>query len=93
MERETAGAPGEAARLLLAVPPPEIAYFHAVLEGYDDLAVMRTLDPREGLIEVFVSPGADEVFAGLLAALRDEGVPVREVGTMAGTAGADAGMP
>jgi hypothetical protein len=64
----------EAERVLLTVPPAEIAYFHAVLEGYDDLAVMRTLSPAEGLVEVYVSPGAGEEFRLLLAALRAEGV-------------------
>jgi hypothetical protein len=64
----------EAERVLLTVPPAEIAYFHAILEGYDDLAVMRTLSPAEGLVEVYVSPGAGEEFRRLLAALRAEGV-------------------
>jgi len=71
--------PPEAPRFLIAVPPPEIAYFHAVLEGYDDLAVMRTISADEGIIEVYVSPGRGEDFAGLLAALRDEGIPIREI--------------
>jgi hypothetical protein len=64
----------EAERILLTVPPAEIAYFHAVLEGYDDLAVMRTLSPAEGLVEVYVSPGGGDEFRRLLAALRAEGV-------------------
>ena len=42
----------EAERVLLTVPAAEIAYFHAILEGYDDLAVMRTISPAEGLVEV-----------------------------------------
>jgi hypothetical protein len=80
MDERSPPGPPEATRVLLAVPPPEIAYFHAVLEGYDDLAVMRTLAPEEGLVEVYISSGAEEDFAGLLAALRDEGIPIREIG-------------
>ena len=71
--------PPEAPRFLIAVPPPEIAYFHAILEGYDDLAVMRTISADEGIIEVYVSPGRDEDFTELLDALRDEGIPIREI--------------
>ncbi len=71
--------PPESARVLLALPPGEIAYFHAVLEGYDDLAVMRTISPEEGVVEVYVSPGAEEEFTALLAALRDEGIPLRNI--------------
>ena len=76
--------PPESPRLLVAVPPPEIAYFHAVLEGYDDLAVMRTISPDEGVIEVYVSPGREEDFAELLDALRGEGIPVREIAERGG---------
>lgn len=79
MRRDSSPAVPDAARVLLTVPPPEIAYFHSILEGYDDLAVMRTLSAEEGLIEVHVSPGSGEEFAALLEALRDEGIPIRHV--------------
>ena len=65
---------------MLALPLGEIAYFHAVLEGYDDLAVMRTIAPERGIVEVYVSPGSEEEFADLLAALRAEGIPLRDAG-------------
>jgi len=70
--------PTEADRFLLIVPSAEIAYFHAVLEGYDDLGVMRTLSPDEGLVEVYVSPGRSDEFRLLLEALREEGVALSE---------------
>lgn len=71
--------PPEAERVLLIVPPPQIAYFHAVLEGYDDLAVMRTLSPSKGLVEIYISPGEKGEFFSLLAALQGEGLQIREV--------------
>ena len=67
-------APAETVRLLVTVPSRDIAYFHAILEGYDDLGVMRTLAPDEGLLEVCVSPGREAEFRLLLEALRGEGV-------------------
>ena len=87
MTRDPTSAAPEAARVLLTVPPPEIAYFHAILEGYDDLAVMRTLSAEEGLIEVYVSHGSGEDFAALIAALRDEGIPIRHVDEKDGSPG------
>jgi hypothetical protein len=68
----------QAKRVILVVPPSDIVYFHAILEGYDDLAVMRTIEPESGLVEVYVSPGAEEDFSRLIRALREEGVPLRE---------------
>ena len=68
----------QAKRVILVVPPPDIVYFHAILEGHDDLAVMRTIEPDEGLVEVYVSPGAEEAFSRLIRALQEEGIPLRE---------------
>ena len=70
----------QAKRVVLVVPPPDIVYFHAILEGYDDLAVMRTIEPEGGLVEVYVSPGAEGEFSRLVRALREEGLPLREAG-------------
>ena len=66
--------PSDATCLYLVVPPSEIAYFHSILEGYDDLAVMRTIEPKKGVVEVFVSPGREEDFSALVEALQREGV-------------------
>ena len=71
--------PPDAAHLHLVVAPRDIAYFHAILEGYDDLAVMRTIRPEVGHVEVYVSPGRDEEYAALMDALRDEGVALSVV--------------
>jgi hypothetical protein len=70
----------QAKRVILVVPPPDIVYFHAILEGHDDLAVMRTIEPEGGLVEVYVSPGAEEEFSRLIRALQEEGVALREKG-------------
>ena len=38
------------------VDKKDIAYIVSIFEGYDDLAVVRTLDPSRGLIELMISP-------------------------------------
>ena len=74
-------APADATRVVLRLDPARIVDLHCLIEGYDDLAVMRTLDAAAGLVEVFVSPGSEEEFERLRAALEREGlaaVPVAE---------------
>ena len=61
------------------MPRSEIAYFHAILEGYDDLAVMRTIRPEAGHVEIYISPGREGEFTALMDALRDEGVALAAV--------------
>ena len=77
-QHETGDAP-EARRLVYAVPRAEIAYFHSILEGYDDLAVMRTIRPDRGHVEVYVSPGREDEFTDLMEALVAEGVAIAPV--------------
>jgi hypothetical protein len=78
MEIHFPSPPTDASRVLLLVPAPQISYFHAVLEGYDDLATMRTLSSTEGLVEILISPGAEGEFSDLVNALRREGLQIRE---------------
>ena len=79
MERPKGGDPAEARRSVYAVPRAEIAYFHSILEGYDDLAVMRTIRPALGHVEVYISPGREDEFVALMDALVAEGVALSPV--------------
>jgi hypothetical protein len=38
----------------------EIHYLRFILEGYAGVAVMRTLDPQQGLVVLYVGPGCEE---------------------------------
>ena len=40
----------------IKVNPKDIIYLHGILEAYDHLAVARTLDSREGTMELLASP-------------------------------------
>jgi len=79
MAMTTSAAPADATRVLLRVEPARIVDLHALLEGYDDLAVLRTLDPAAAIVEVFVSPGAEGEFELLRQALGREGLPTARV--------------
>jgi hypothetical protein len=47
----------------------DIAYFKFIIESYEGMAVVRTQDPHEAVVELMVAPGwekdVDEVIEGL----------------------------
>jgi len=50
----------------------DICYLTFILESYDGLAVVRTVDPRKALIETLVSPQREGLFKDLMDRLRSE---------------------
>lgn len=48
----------------------EIGFFRFILEAYDGLAVLRTLDPRNGLVALHIGPGCEADVMDLLADLK-----------------------
>lgn len=49
-----------------------IALFKFILESYDNAAVMRTVDERNSIIELLVSPGFDCEVQAVIEELRQE---------------------
>jgi hypothetical protein len=47
----------------------DIAYFKFIIESYEGLAVVRTKDPKEAIVELMVAPGwekdVEEILKGL----------------------------
>tara|TARA_Y100000588_G_C13315755_1_gene527644 strand:- start:83 stop:310 length:228 start_codon:yes stop_codon:yes gene_type:complete len=56
----------------------DIAYIVSIFEGYDNLAVVRTLDPARGIIELMISPDYIEETRKLTEALSLE-IPFRRM--------------
>ena len=54
------------------VDKKDIAYIVSIFEGYDCLAVVRTIDPSRGLIELMISPDFLEDTRRLTEALSKE---------------------
>jgi hypothetical protein len=63
--------------LRIQIPPEEIAYFTFILESYEGVAIARTVDPDEGLVELMVSPDYQEEIKKILKDLALE-FPIRE---------------
>lgn len=60
----------------IEVEKKDIAYIVSIFDGYENLAVVRTLDSSSGLIELLVSPDYLEDTRKLIEALSKE-IPIR----------------
>lgn len=59
-------------RLLLRTPRPNIVRLCALLEGYEGMAVLRTIDAAQGLLELLVAPAFRGTMQQILQSLGDE---------------------
>ena len=61
------------------VDPKKIVLIKSMLEGYEGLVVVRTADPKEGIIQLLVSPDfldeLEEILADLSGQIWMEAVP------------------
>ena len=57
----------------------DIAYFKFIIESHEGMAVLRTKDPQEAIVELMVAPGwekdAEEVLDALRKEIRIESLP------------------
>lgn len=57
---------------ILEVDKRDIAYIVGIFDAYDDFAVVRTLDPARGHIELMMSPDYVDEVAKLVERLSEE---------------------
>jgi hypothetical protein len=50
----------------------DIAYFKFIIESYEGMAVVRTKDPGEAIVELMVAPGWEKDVEMVLGGLRKE---------------------
>jgi len=50
----------------------EICHLQWIIEGYDGMASMRTIDPVRGHIEISIAPGCEKEMFSLINHLIDE---------------------
>ncbi len=60
------------------VDKKDIAYIVSLVEAYDNLAVVRTLDQGRGLIEMLISPDFIDDVNDLVENLKKE-IPIRKI--------------
>jgi len=56
--------------ITLTMPPERIALFKAIVESYDNLATLRTEDPRQHHLKLFFAPEASSEVEELLNSLQ-----------------------
>jgi hypothetical protein len=66
--------------LFIQIPPREIAYLTFVLESYEGVAAIRTVNPRKGIVELMVSPSYQEEIWEILKSLVEE-FPIQDLGS------------
>jgi len=70
----------ETIRYVFQVDRCEINYLRVIIESYDGMAVVTTIDPQAALIELQVSPGCEDLIFELVNSLReDEGIKLNQV--------------
>lgn len=62
--------------LSVQIPSREIAFLTFVLDSYEGVATIRTVDPEKGIVELMVSPHQKEEIKEILSSLGDE-FPIR----------------
>jgi hypothetical protein len=53
----------------------DIAYFKFIIESYEGMAVVRTKDPHEAIVELMIAPGWEEDVNDVLRGLGQE-IPI-----------------
>ncbi|MEJ2099683.1 MAG: DUF4911 domain-containing protein [Desulfobacterales bacterium] len=59
----------------------KIAFIKFILEGYDGMAMMKTMDPVKGIITLHISPGCEKHVKAILQDLK-ENILMQDVGAI-----------
>ena len=62
----------ETVKWIIEIERHQIAYLRNLIESYDGMAVVRTIDPHQAVIELMISPGCQDLIKDLLLYLRNE---------------------
>jgi hypothetical protein len=62
----------ETVRLLLQAPRRNIVLLRGIIEGYEGVAILRTVNATQGLLELLIAPAFHDIARDLLHALAHE---------------------
>jgi hypothetical protein len=60
--------PKESTTRLILIAPSEIHFLRFVIEAYEGIGMVTTLDPRLGLVRLSIAPGCEGDIDGILQA-------------------------
>ena len=58
--------PSTTIRQLYCIERKAICFFRFILEAYDGIAILETIDPKTGLIALHIAPGCEEMVDGII---------------------------
>ncbi len=56
----------------IQIDPRQVHYLKFILEGHDNLATMSTIDSRQGIVELYIPSGNEDLVRELLVAIKTE---------------------
>ena len=56
----------ETIKRIFRIERREINYFKLIIEAYDGMAVVKTIDPYKAIVELGISPGCENLVTELL---------------------------
>ena len=62
----------ETTRRCYRVDRREISFVKFILEAYDNVAVMSTMDPHQAVVQVTIAPGCETLVDGIMNSLAGE---------------------
>ncbi len=62
----------ETTRRVYRVDRRQIGFVKFILEAYDNVAVMSTLDSQQGLVLIIIAPGCETMVDGIMAGFAGE---------------------
>ncbi len=62
----------ETTRRVYRVDRCQICFVKFILEAYDNVAVMSTLNPQQGLVQIIIAPGCETMVDGIMAGFAGE---------------------
>jgi hypothetical protein len=72
----------ETLKILYRIKPRHIAYLRGTVESYDGMAIVKTVDPQAGVVEVRVAPGCEGLIQEIVDHLvRIENLQLTPIGT------------
>ncbi len=72
--------PEKMTKMVFKVKRKHINYIRNTLESYDGMALVRTIDPAKGLIELYVSPGCEKFVYELIEDMKNrEGIEFNRI--------------
>ena len=64
--------PTESTSIRLTIAAEKIAWLKFLVEGYEGMALLTTIDPAEGKVLLMTAPGAEHEIASMLLAVGPE---------------------